>query len=44
MKLLELVQQKFGVTMVRRTIAKYRMQLGIEGSSERKKNYKLERG
>lgn len=44
MKLLELVQKKFGVTMVRRTIAKYRMQLGIEGSSERKKNYKLERG
>ncbi len=42
MKLLELVQNKFKVTMVRRTIAKYRKQLNIAGSSERKKIYQLE--
>ncbi len=41
MKLLELVQEKFKVKMVRRTIAKYRKQLNIAGSSERKKLYKL---
>ncbi len=41
MKILELVQEKFGVKMVRRTIAKYRKQLNIAGSSERKKLYKL---
>ncbi|MBA1437954.1 MAG: RNA polymerase factor sigma-54 [Epsilonproteobacteria bacterium] len=41
MKLLELVQEKFKVTMVRRTIAKYRKQLNIAGSSERKKLYQL---
>ncbi|MBN2869542.1 MAG: RNA polymerase factor sigma-54 [Campylobacterales bacterium] len=39
MKLLELVQQKFNITMVRRTIAKYRKQLDIPGSSERKQLY-----
>jgi RNA polymerase sigma-54 factor len=42
MKLLELIQEKFQVKMVRRTIAKYRKQLNIAGSSERKKLYKLE--
>lgn len=41
MKLLELVQEKFKVQMVRRTIAKYRKQLNIAGSSERKKLYNL---
>jgi RNA polymerase sigma-54 factor len=41
MKLLELIAQKFQVTMVRRTIAKYRKQLNIAGSSERKKLYRL---
>lgn len=41
MKLLELIQDKFKVTMVRRTIAKYRKQLNIAGSSERKKLYQL---
>lgn len=41
MKLLELIQEKFKVTMVRRTIAKYRKQLNIAGSSERKKLYQL---
>lgn len=41
MKLLNMIQEKFKVTMVRRTIAKYRKQLNIAGSSERKKLYKL---
>lgn len=43
-KLLELIQEKFRVKMVRRTIAKYRKQLNIAGSSERKKLYQLEVG
>jgi len=41
MKLLDLIQDKFKVKMVRRTIAKYRKQLNIAGSSERKKLYQL---
>ena len=41
MKLLEMIQDKFKVKMVRRTIAKYRKQLNIAGSSERKKLYQL---
>jgi RNA polymerase sigma-54 factor len=41
MKLLDLIQTKFKVQMVRRTIAKYRKQLNIAGSSERKKLYNL---
>ena len=41
MKLLDMVQDEFKVKMVRRTIAKYRKQLNIAGSSERKKLYKL---
>ena len=41
MKLLALIEEKFQVKMVRRTIAKYRKQLNIAGSSERKKLYKL---
>jgi len=41
MKLLNLIQEKFKVKMVRRTIAKYRKQLNIAGSSERKKLYRL---
>ncbi|QOY53647.1 RNA polymerase factor sigma-54 [Candidatus Sulfurimonas marisnigri] len=41
MKLLDMIQEKFKVTMVRRTIAKYRKQLNIAGSSERKKLYYL---
>ena len=40
-KLLDLIQDKFKVKMVRRTIAKYRKQLNIAGSSERKKLYRL---
>jgi len=42
MKLLGMIQEKFKVKMVRRTIAKYRKQLNIAGSSERKKLYQLE--
>jgi len=41
MKLLEKIETKFKVKMVRRTIAKYRKQLNIAGSSERKKLYQL---
>jgi RNA polymerase sigma-54 factor len=41
MKLLEMIQDKFKVKMVRRTITKYRKQLNIAGSSERKKLYQL---
>jgi len=41
MKLLDAIQEKFKVKMVRRTIAKYRKQLNIAGSSERKKLYVL---
>ncbi len=41
MKLLELITKKFKITMVRRTIAKYRKQLNIAGSSERRKLYRL---
>jgi len=41
MKLLDIIQDKFKVKMVRRTIAKYRKQLNIAGSSERKKLYHL---
>ena len=41
MKLLDLIQDKFKVKMVRRTITKYRKQLNIAGSSERKKLYQL---
>ena len=41
MKLLEMIQEKIKVKMVRRTIAKYRKQLNIAGSSERKKLYQL---
>jgi len=41
MKLLDFIQEKFKVKMVRRTIAKYRKQLNIAGSSERKKLYVL---
>ena len=43
-KLLEMIQEKFKVKMVRRTIAKYRKQLNIAGSSERKKLYQLNVG
>ncbi|MDR2341760.1 MAG: RNA polymerase factor sigma-54 [Campylobacteraceae bacterium] len=38
---LKLVEQRFGVNMVRRTITKYRKLLGIVSSKERKKIYKV---
>ncbi len=42
-KILDLVKEKFGIEkMVRRTITKYRQQLNIESSSERKKLYEME--
>ncbi|MDQ7045142.1 MAG: RNA polymerase factor sigma-54 [Sulfurimonas sp.] len=41
MKILDLIQERFKVKMVRRTITKYRKQLNIAGSSERKKLYQL---
>jgi len=41
MTMLAMIQKKFQVKMVRRTIAKYRKQLNIAGSSERRKLYKL---
>lgn len=42
MKLLTLIQDEFKIKIVRRTLAKYRKQLNIAGSSERKKLYQLE--
>lgn len=41
MKILQNVEQKFGIKMVRRTITKYRQQLNIASSSERKKLYEI---
>jgi len=41
-KLLDMIQEEFKIKMVRRTIAKYRKQLNIAGSSERKKLYQLD--
>lgn len=40
-KILELIEKKFELKMVRRTITKYRKQLGILGSSERKRMYAM---
>ena len=41
LKILELIEEKFNIKMVRRTITKYRKQLNIASSSERKKNYAM---
>ncbi len=41
LKIVELVEAKFKIQMVRRTITKYRKQLNIPTSSERKKFYEL---
>ncbi|GAA9572946.1 hypothetical protein HpHA50_29480 [Helicobacter pylori] len=38
-KILELIEEKFHLKMVRRTITKYRQLLNIASSSERKKLY-----
>lgn len=40
-KILEMVESRFEIKMVRRTITKYRKQLNIASSSERKKLYEL---
>ncbi len=40
-KILAMVEEKFNIKMVRRTITKYRKQLNIASSSERKKLYEL---
>jgi RNA polymerase sigma-54 factor len=40
-KILVLIEKKFEVKMVRRTITKYRKEFNIAGSSERKKLYAL---
>ncbi len=40
-KILQDVEKKFGIKMVRRTITKYRKQLNIASSSERKKLYEI---
>ena len=41
-KLLEMIEKKFSIKMVRRTITKYRQQFNIASSSERKKLYLLQ--
>ncbi len=40
-KILELIEKRFELKMVRRTITKYRKQLGILGSSQRKRIYEI---
>lgn len=40
-RLLEMIEKRFGVKMVRRTVTKYRKQMQIGGSSERKRFYRL---
>ena len=40
--ILEFIETKFGLKMVRRTITKYRKILDIPSSKERKKLYKVE--
>jgi RNA polymerase sigma-54 factor len=41
LELLELVKDKFSINLVRRSIAKYRQELNIPSSNERKKLYTL---
>ncbi|MDE5592312.1 MAG: RNA polymerase factor sigma-54 [Helicobacter sp.] len=40
-KILKLIEEKFSIKIVRRTITKYRAHLNIASSSERKKRYKI---
>ena len=40
-EILENVQKRFGLKMVRRSITKYRLELKIPSSKERKKEYAL---
>ena len=44
LKILELAQKEFSVSMVRRTITKYRKALNIGSSSERKRIYEMQGG
>ncbi|PAF46977.1 RNA polymerase factor sigma-54 [Helicobacter sp. 12S02634-8] len=44
LKILELIEERFQLKMVRRTITKYRKQLNIGSSSERKKTYEMRVG
>ena len=41
LKILEIIEERFSIKMVRRTITKYRKQLNIASSSERKRNYAI---
>ncbi len=41
-KILQKVEERFGIKLGRRTVTKYRMQANIASSSERKKLYRLE--
>lgn len=41
LRILDQIREKFGIKMVRRTVTKYRQNLAIESSSQRKKNYAL---
>lgn len=41
-KIVQIVAEKFGIKLGRRTVTKYRMQANIASSSERKKLYRLE--
>lgn len=41
-KILDMINEKFGVKIVRRTITKYRKQLNIASSGERKRLYEVE--
>ncbi len=41
-KIVSMIEEKFKIKIGRRTVAKYRQQLNIEGSSKRKKLYALE--
>lgn len=41
MKILSMIEKRYGIKIGRRTIAKYRQQLNIAGSSERKKLYEM---
>lgn len=40
-KILQLIEEKFGIKIVRRTITKYRQKLNIASSSERKRLYEM---
>lgn len=41
LRILKIVEEKFALKMVRRTITKYRQQLNIASSNERKRLYEM---